>query len=246
MSCVKALRPVTIVARADGPACHKIARVYPQRLNGVGRGFSWDSRCRHHNLAFPREGVSPRRSVQIREIKGRVTSRSHNRPMPACPRHHSKACSETRRTEFARDLVGLGKRRESTLCLSSGTGIASSFASSGWLWTRMGRSALEPGGLVCGWAVRGMRSAVLLPWRRRGGAVCASGLRCWCGLLFGPAKPRRQTGHRSNGTARCARLRAIATVDSKGHAHRGLPSQQSDKMERRLLSGLKAGAPNIA
>jgi hypothetical protein len=37
-------------------------------------------------------------------------------------------------------------------------------------------------------------------------------------------------------------LRAIATVDSKGHVHRGQPSQQSDKMERRVLSG----APNIA
>jgi hypothetical protein len=183
--------------------------------------------------------------VQIWEVKGRVTSRSHNSPMPACPRHLSKACPETRRTELTRDPVGLGQPRESTLCLSSGTGIASSFAVSGFLRTRMCRSTFEPGALVCGWVVRGMRSAVLLPWRRRGGAVCACGLRCRCGLLFGPAKHRRQTG-RSNWTTWCARLRAIAALDQKGRVHRGQPSQQSDKMERRLLSGLKAGAPNIA
>ena len=232
-------------APMDPPAT-KLLVFTPKGSNGVGREFSWDSRCRHRNLAFPRGGVSPRRSVQIREIKDRVTSRSHNRPMPVCPRHHSKACPEARRTEFARDLVGLGKPREPTLCLSSGTGIASSSASSGLLGTRIGQSAFEPGALVCGWAVRGMRSAVLLPWRGGGGAVCASALRCRRGLLFGPAKPRRQTGHRSNWTPRCARLRAIVTVDWKGRAQRGQPSQQSDKMERRFLSGLKAGAPNIA
>jgi hypothetical protein len=41
-------------------------------------------------------------------------------------------------------------------------------------------------------------------------------------------------------------VRAIAIVDSRSHAHRGQPSQRSDKMERRFLSGVKAGTPNIA
>jgi len=166
--------------------------------------------------------------------------------MPACPRHHSKACPHSPRAALARDLVGLQKRRQSTLCPSSGIGIASSLAFSGRLRTRMCRSTSKAGTRVCGWVARGTRSAVLLPWRRRGGAVCASGLRCRCGLLFGPEKQRRQTGHRSNWTTRCARLRAIATIGSKSHAHRGQPSQRSDNMERRLLSGLKAGAPKIA
>ena len=40
-------------------------------------------------------------------------------------------------------------------------------------------------------------------------------------------------------------VRAIATVDSWGHAHGGQPSQRSDKMDRRFLPGVKAGAPNI-
>jgi hypothetical protein len=112
--------------------------------------------------------------------------------MRACPRHHSKVCPETRRTELARDPTGRGKRRESTLCLSTGIGIASSFASSGLLRTRMCRSALLDA-LVCKWAVRGMWSAVLLPWRRRGGAVCASGPRS---RLRFAVQPREETANR--------------------------------------------------
>jgi hypothetical protein len=180
------------------------------------------------------------------EVKGRVTSRSHNSLMPACPLYHSRACPERHRAKRGRDTVGLQERCEWTLCLSLGTGIASSFASSGVLRTRMSRSAFEPGARACGWAMRGMRSAVLLPWRRCGGAVCASALRCRCRFLFAVAIPKRQTRHRSNPATRCAGGRAIAAVDSRGHAHRGQRSQQSDKMERRLLSGLKAGAPNVA
>jgi hypothetical protein len=166
--------------------------------------------------------------------------------MPACPRHHAEACPASPRAALARDLVGLQKRRQSTLCLSSGIGIASSFALWGLLRMRMCRSAFEPGARMCGWVVRGMRSAVLLPGRRRGGAVCACGLRCRACLLFAPLKQRRQAGHRSNRTTGCARLRAIATIDLTGRVHRRQPSQQSDQMERRLLPGLKAGAPNIA
>ena len=166
--------------------------------------------------------------------------------MPACPLYHSRACPDRHRAKLGRDTTGLQKRREWTLCLSLGTGIASSFASSGVLRTRMDRSAIESGARACGWAMQGMRSAVLLPWRRCGGAVCASGLRCGGRFPFAFAIPKRQTRHRLNPATRCAGGRAIATVDSRGHAHRGQRSQQSDKMERRVLSGLKAGAPNIA
>jgi hypothetical protein len=159
--------------------------------------------------------------------------------MPACPLHHPKACPKGHRAKSGRDTVGLQKRGERTLCLSLGTGIASSFASSDILRTRMRQAAFEPDARACGWAIRGMRSAVLLPWRRRGGAVGASGLRCRCRFLFVSAMSKRQTSHRSNWATRCARLRAIATVDPTGHAHRGQLSQQSDKMERRVLSGPK-------
>jgi hypothetical protein len=93
----------------------------------------------------------------------------------------------------------------------------------------MRRAAFEPDARACGWAMRGMRSAVLLPWRRRGGAVGASELRCRCRFLFVSAISKRHWA------TRCARLRAIATVDPTGHVHRGQLSQQSDKMERRLI-----------
>jgi len=122
--------------------------------------------------------------------------------MPACPHHHSEACPQRHRAQPGREAEGLAKRREWTLCLSLGTAIASSFVSSGVFPTRMGRSTFEPGARVSGWAVRGMRSAVLRPWRRCAGAVCASRLKYWCRLLFASALPKRPTDHRWNGAMR--------------------------------------------
>jgi hypothetical protein len=195
----------------------------------LGEGFPWNARFR-----------------TSKEVNGRVTSRSENSTMPACPLHHSKACPQRHGAQPGHGAGGLETRCEWAPCLSLGIGIASSFASSGVLPTRMGRSTSEPGAQVCGWAVRGMRSAVLLPWRRWGGAVRASGLRCRCRLRLASAMPNGRTDDQWNWATRCTGLRAIATIDSRGHVHCRQRSQQSDKLERRLHTGLKAGAPNIA
>jgi hypothetical protein len=227
--------------------------VCPQSLIAVGRERSWDLRCRHHNraslgeaepcLPSGRDFPGTRRSATSRPVKGRVTSRSENMAMAACPRHHASACPQRHEARPDRDAGRLG---EWALCLSLGIGIASSFASSGVLLTRMGRSTFEPDARACGWAVRGMRSAVLLPWRRCRSAVCACGLRCRCRSSLASAMSKRRTDDRCNWATRCAGLRATATLDSRAPVHRRQRSQQSDKLERRLLPGLKAGAPNIA
>jgi hypothetical protein len=232
---------------AKWPACHKIARLCPQSLNAVGRERLRDLRCRHHNRASPRGGFPwNARFRTSKEVNGRVTSRSENSTMPACPLHHSKACPQRHGAQPGHGAGGLETRCEWARCLPLGIGIASSFASSGVLPKRMGRSTSEPGAQVCGWAVRGMRSAVLLPWRRWGGAVRASGLRCRCRLRLASAMPNGRTDDQWNWATRCTGLRAIATIDSRGHVHCRQRSQQSDKLERRLHTGLKAGAPNIA
>jgi hypothetical protein len=178
-----------------------------------------------------------------REVKGRVTSRSENSAMPACPHHHSEACPQRHRAQPGREAGVLPKRREWTLCLSSGTGIASCFASSGVLPTRMGRSTFEPGARVRGWVVRGMRSAVLRPWRRCAGAVCASRLKYWCRLLFDSAMPKRPTDQRWDAATRSTGVRAIAPADRSGHVHRRQRSQQ--QLGAASSPGLEAGAPNI-
>jgi hypothetical protein len=102
---------------------------------------------------------------------------------------------------------------------------------------------VEQGPRVRGWVVRGMRSAVPLPCRRRVGVVHPCGPRRRCRLLFASARARRQTGHQLNWATRCAGLRAIAAVDPTGHVHHRRPSQQPDKMERRRLPRMKAGGP---
>jgi len=80
--------------------------------------------------------------------------------------------------------------------------------------------------------------------RMHGGAAAPyalSGRRCRCHTAV---RARATDAAIRSSTELAARARCEQSSPSWGHAHRGQPSQQSDKMERRFLPGVKVGAPN--